>query len=165
MLYYDHETETFWEQMSGRAIVGPWTGKRLKWLPHELTTWGEWKKKHPKTTVLKPVFNGVRYDAANRYYRQYRERGRHLYPLHVKLDETYLEMEQVVIVDRGKGARAYPLKELIEGVTQDGDLRIARKDTLIRVTTKDGKRVPHMTGYWFAWCAYYPKGTVYKRTP
>ncbi len=168
MLYYDHETETFWEQMSGRAVIGPWTGKRLKWLPCEVTTWGEWKRKHPKTTVLKPVFGNLKYEQTNRYYRVYREGGRHRYPIHIEVDPAYREMEPVAIVDRGKGARCYPYKELKEGVNVDRDLKITRKGASVIVTDKDGKRVAHMTGFWFAWCAHYPKGTanntVYKRT-
>ena len=164
VLYYDHETETFWEQMSGRGVIGPLTGKRLKWLPIEITTWGEWKKKHRNTTVLKPVFTGHRYRAMNRAYRRYRDGGRRRYPIHVEVDPTYKEMERVIIVDRGKGARCYPFKELSKGVTEDGGLRLTRTGDSVVVTTGDGKRVAHMTGFWFAWCAYYPKGTVYKRT-
>ena len=62
------------------------------------------------------------------------------------------------------GARCYPFKELKEGVTEDRGLRLTRTGVSVVVATRDGKRVAHMTGFWFAWCAYYPKGTVYKRT-
>ena len=165
VLYYDDETETFWEQMSGHAVIGPWTGKRLKWLPLEVMTWDQWKRKHPNTTVLKPVFSAERYAATNRRYAKYRERGRHWAPLNgVRVDPSYKEMERVVIVDRGKGARCYPFKELTEGVTEDGGLKFTRKGDSVAVANADGKFVPHMTGFWFAWCAYYPTGTVYKRT-
>ena len=47
VLYYDKETETFWEQMTGKAVIGPQTGRQLKWIPTTVTTWDKWRKKHP----------------------------------------------------------------------------------------------------------------------
>jgi len=54
VLYHDDETETFWSQMTGGGVVGPLAGKQLRWLPSEVTSWKEWRAKHPDTTVLKP---------------------------------------------------------------------------------------------------------------
>ena len=162
MLYYDEETETFWEQMSGRAVIGPLTGQKLKWLPCEITTWGEWKKKHPKTTVLKPAFNERRYEMTEKRYTRYRAGGKYWNIFKIDVDPAYKQMEQVAIVSLGDTYRCFPYPELKDGENKDGDLVITKKGASVIVTGKDGRQVPHMTGYWFAWCAYYKDGTVYK---
>ena len=76
VLFHDDETETFWSQMTGEAIVGPLTGKRLTWMPSEVMTWKEWRTKHPETTVLKPVRALGNYTETNRYYQLYRRGDR-----------------------------------------------------------------------------------------
>jgi hypothetical protein len=49
---YDHETESLWGQVMGRAIEGPLTGTSLEFLTATQTTWQEWLQTHPVTTVL-----------------------------------------------------------------------------------------------------------------
>ncbi len=53
-LMYDHETESLWNTLDGEPVVGPLVGKDIKLEPLYVvtTTWGEWKKRHPETTVL-----------------------------------------------------------------------------------------------------------------
>ena len=53
-LMYDHATESFWSTLQGEPVVGPLVGKgiQLKQRHVVTTTWGEWKKKNPTTTVL-----------------------------------------------------------------------------------------------------------------
>lgn len=164
MLYYDHETETFWEQMSGKAVIGPLTGQRLKWLACEMTTWGAWKKKHPQTTILKPVFPDRRYVESERWWTRYRKKGEVWDRFRIQVDPSYREFEQVAILAGGAAgkARCYPYAEIREGVTKDGDITITRSGWSVVFTGRNGKQVPHMTGYWFAWCAYYKDGSVYK---
>ncbi len=54
LVFYDRETGTLWSQVDGRAILGPQAGSRLEELPSEVTTWAEWRAKHPDTLVLRP---------------------------------------------------------------------------------------------------------------
>lgn len=51
----DLETGSSWQQASGEAIDGPLKGTRLALYPSVRTTWGEWRKRYPKTMVLKPL--------------------------------------------------------------------------------------------------------------
>jgi hypothetical protein len=51
----DVETGTSWQQASGEAIDGPLKGARLTLYPAIRTTWAEWRKRYPHTTVLKPL--------------------------------------------------------------------------------------------------------------
>ncbi len=55
-LMYDRASNSLWNQLTGRAVVGVRasgeTVPELKLLPIVLTSWSEWKRKNPKTTVL-----------------------------------------------------------------------------------------------------------------
>jgi hypothetical protein len=50
----DEQSVTLWSTLQGRAVLGPLTQHNV-WLdtyPVVTTTWGEWKKLHPDTTIL-----------------------------------------------------------------------------------------------------------------
>ena len=53
-LMYDTETESLWNQFTGRPVVGELTGSEieLKILPVVITSWKDWLAAHPDTTVL-----------------------------------------------------------------------------------------------------------------
>jgi hypothetical protein len=53
-LMFDAETMSLWSTLEGGPVIGPLAGSslRLNALPVVTTTWGEWRRKHPRTTVL-----------------------------------------------------------------------------------------------------------------
>ena len=72
-LMYDHATKSLWSTLTGTPVVGPLVGKgiELQTLHVVTTTWGEWKKRHPGTTVLS-LDTGHRRDyAEGAAYREY----------------------------------------------------------------------------------------------
>jgi hypothetical protein len=54
-VFKDRETGSRWQQSSLEALSGPLKGTRLVLYPFLLTTWGEWRERHPATLVLKPL--------------------------------------------------------------------------------------------------------------
>ena len=54
-VFRDRETGSQWQQSSLEAISGPMKGAHLQLRPFLLTNWGEWRKLHPDTLVLKPL--------------------------------------------------------------------------------------------------------------
>ena len=50
----DEETGTWWQQVNGRAILGPMKGRRLKLIPADIVAFGVWKLDHPQGRVLAP---------------------------------------------------------------------------------------------------------------
>ncbi len=52
LLLYDHETDSLWSQIAGKAVTGPLAGTSLHLLPVTVTTWAHWKGDHPATLVL-----------------------------------------------------------------------------------------------------------------
>ena len=53
-LMYDQDTQSLWSTTKGEPVVGPLVGKgiALEHIGVVTTTWGEWKRRHPDTTVL-----------------------------------------------------------------------------------------------------------------
>jgi hypothetical protein len=54
-VFKDRETGSRWQQSSLQAISGPLKGAHLALHPFLLTSWGEWRRLHPDTLVLKPL--------------------------------------------------------------------------------------------------------------
>jgi hypothetical protein len=51
-LMRDEETGSYWQQISGRAIAGPLTGRQLSLAPSDELTFGLWKSEQPGGEVL-----------------------------------------------------------------------------------------------------------------
>lgn len=54
LVMYDAATHTFWSQLLARGICGPLTGTTLDIRPSTVTTWGDWRARHPDGEVLLP---------------------------------------------------------------------------------------------------------------
>ena len=60
LLLYDRRSDpaagSLWSQLEARAVVGPKTatGASRELLPAALCTWGQWRDRHPDSTVLAP---------------------------------------------------------------------------------------------------------------
>lgn len=52
LVMLDLETGSEWSHLLGKAMKGPLAGKSLARLPSVISTWKEWRKAHPKTTVV-----------------------------------------------------------------------------------------------------------------
>lgn len=52
LVMYDRGTESYWNQIQGKAIVGPRTTQKLDLKFSSITEWQKWKEGHPRTKVL-----------------------------------------------------------------------------------------------------------------
>jgi hypothetical protein len=50
----DEETGSWWQQVSGEAILGPLKGRRLKPVPQDEISFALWKREQPMGRVLLP---------------------------------------------------------------------------------------------------------------
>ena len=53
LVMYDHQTNSLWGHVIGKAIHGDLKGQTLETYPARQTTWKAWKRAHPDTKVLK----------------------------------------------------------------------------------------------------------------
>jgi hypothetical protein len=52
LVMYDRQTETYWAQATGEAIVGELVGEELTFVPARILSWGDWRAEHPDGRVL-----------------------------------------------------------------------------------------------------------------
>jgi len=52
LVMWDRQTESWWQQFNGKAIVGDLTGTKLEFLPSAIISWADFKSKHPEGQVL-----------------------------------------------------------------------------------------------------------------
>ena len=52
LIMWDHETQTWWQQLTGEAIIGSLAGKRLSILPAPIVSYADFKEAHPNGVVL-----------------------------------------------------------------------------------------------------------------
>ena len=52
LVMYDRQTESWWQQATGRGIVGHYSGTQLEFLPSQLISWAEFRELHPDGVVL-----------------------------------------------------------------------------------------------------------------
>jgi hypothetical protein len=68
LVMYDRETDTLWSQFLGEGVEGPLAGTLLEIVPAELTTWREWKQRHPNTLALDKQDSRFTHDPYTPYY-------------------------------------------------------------------------------------------------
>lgn len=67
MVMYDRQTESWWQQYSGEAMVGAMTGATLKALPTRLESFARFKEQFPAGKVLVPADPSSRPYGSNPY--------------------------------------------------------------------------------------------------
>ncbi len=106
----DEETGSWWQQISGEAILGPLKGKRLKSVMHDELTFSTWKREEPNGRVLKP---DERIAAAGEYAPANWEERMSKVPVATLSEDTTLPQRELVVGLKVKdAARAYPLSAL-----------------------------------------------------
>lgn len=128
LIMYDRQTETWWQQFSGEAIIGDLVGNTLKMLPSRVVSFADFKSRYPQGMVLVPNDPGFRSYGRNPYV-AYDSRSTP-YPLfRGDLPENMDAMARVVVVRRGSNIFAVTLKHLRDKgeITLDGvELRWSR---------------------------------------
>ncbi|MEL6435170.1 MAG: DUF3179 domain-containing protein, partial [Pseudomonadota bacterium] len=96
LIMYDRQTETWWQQFTGDAIVGERVGQKLRLVPARLQSYGEFAAENPNGRVLVPNNPNMR-DYGRNPYRAYDTNDKpFLYD--GQLPEGIDPMERVVIV-------------------------------------------------------------------
>lgn len=67
LVMYDRQTESWWQQFLGEAIVGELTGSRLEMLASRIVSWEAFLAEHPEAPVLVPNNEGLRDYGRNPY--------------------------------------------------------------------------------------------------
>jgi hypothetical protein len=168
VLLYDRETESLWSQLLNKAVAGPLKSERLTPLPLVHTTWSEWHRGHPDTLVLSRN-TGYWRDYDRDPYAGYETEEGLYFPV-ARKDPRYHPKERVLGVEVEGRFKAYPFAELSKTTGRVED-SIGDRDVLITFSPAhqtaiaydpQGKQIPAVRSYWFAWYAFHPDTEVYQ---
>ena len=122
LIMLDLETESFWQQITGEAIVGTDTGQRLKFLPSQIVSWAEFKQTFPDAVVLSRETGFNRDYGINPYGGYDRIGSDTLFRVDEFGDERLDLKERVVAVEIDGDTVAFPFSELSVHVVLETDV-------------------------------------------
>ncbi len=111
LVMWDRQTESWWQQVTGEAIVGELTGKRLTMLPATIVSWEEFKQQFPQGRVLSRE-TGHRRSYGDNPYAGYDKADEPPFLFEGKLDGRLPPKERVVTVSLAGEDGAYPFPVL-----------------------------------------------------
>jgi hypothetical protein len=108
-LMYDRATQSLWNTIWGRPVVGPLVGQGidLEYLSVVTTTWGAWRERHPDTSVLSLDTGFERDYSEGEAYREYFSTDELMFT--VPTLDTRLKNKDEILALRSAGADATPL--------------------------------------------------------
>lgn len=135
-LMYDRDTESLWSTLAGEPVVGPLVGQGIQLERGQVVTmtWGQWKSRHPDTSVLS-LDTGHRRDYGEGVaYQSYFANDRLMFPV-PRLDPRLSNKEEVIGLRNGSDAVAISAKFLRQHPVWHVNVG---QQKLVVITTPDG---------------------------
>ena len=184
LVMYDRQTESWWQQFTGEAIVGAMTGSELKLIPSRLESFARFRERFPQGRVLVPSDPALRDYGANPYL-GYDAEGATPFLYTGEMPSGIEPMARVVAIEAAPDRHeAWSLALLRErGEIRAGDLVLrwaagqssaldartvasGRDVGNVIVQRKEGDRlvdVPHDVTFAFAFHAFRPHSPIHTR--
>jgi hypothetical protein len=116
LIMWDRQIHTWWQQLTGEAIIGELAGHRLPFIPPQIISWADFKEANPGALVLSRETGFSRPYGSNPYS-GYDLVDRPPFLFDGDLDERLLPKERVAAFDIGDVSAAFPFRVLeVEGV-------------------------------------------------
>lgn len=109
LVMYDRQTNSYWPQAIGQAVLGPLLGTKLEFVPARILSWGDWRAAYPDGLVLS-TDTGVQRDYGSNPYVNY-DSEKHPFLFTGDVDPRLPATEHVLGV-AGTGSIAFPYSEL-----------------------------------------------------
>jgi hypothetical protein len=183
LVMYDRQTESWWQQFTGEAMVGAMTGHRLRLIPSRLESFDRFRQRFPGGQVLVPGDPNARNYGRNPYV-GYDATGQRPFLYDGKLPDGIDPMERVVAVETTPGRHeAWALNLLRRrGTMQSADLLIrwepGQASALDKASIRAGRDVgnvivqrrqgdqfvdvPYDVTFAFVFHAFRPNSPIYK---
>lgn len=177
LVMYDRQTESWWQQFSGEAIVGDLTGRRLEQLPARIVSWGDFRRRHPDGNVLSRD-TGFSRTYGDNPYAGYDDIDSPPYFAAANEDDDRLPpKERVVYLEAGDDAVAVPYSTL--RARRELEVKVGDRTLLVRwapgvasalddyaiaegadigsaEVVEDGRPVVFVEPFWFSVAAFRP---------
>jgi uncharacterized protein DUF3179 len=114
-LMFDKQTDSLWNQFTGQPVSGRLaaSGIELTVLPLVITSWRDWKARHPKTKVLSLETGHVRDYTPGAPYSRYFDSPDLMFPALAKDDKRAIK-DFVFGVRTTGGAKAWPIADFAD---------------------------------------------------
>ncbi len=183
LVMYDRQTESWWQQFGGEAVVGDLAGAKLEKVPARIVAWEDFASAHPDGRVLdRPKTGDGSFERpyGQNPYAGYDDVGSPpFFGAANSGDRRLLPKERVVFVDRGGEAVAMPFSVLTRRKTLEVQVGGERLEVVWKPgprsaldaaqvaggrevgsaevrTAEGGKLVAFDTPFWFAVAAFEP---------
>ena len=157
---FDLNTHSVFDTFRGNAVTGPLAEKGVKLSQASVvtTTWGEWKKAHPKTTVLEErLALGRDFD-----FRNGRDASGPIFPIG-DVDPRLPVQEDIlgIITASGKPI-AFHVASLIKVLDAGEKVEVENVHIVldaggVKAIDKDGNDLGTHQAFWFAWSQFHPE--------
>ncbi len=160
LVLYDRASETLWDQIEAKGIVGRRTGETLSLVPLTMTTWARWRAAHPDTRVLS-IDTGYSIDYSTDPYARYRGSDGIMFPVS-KQDDRIHPKTVVYGFDVAGRSVAYTESLLEDGRKHAhalGDLKLVAamgEDGSVTARDQHGSHYTPTRLFWFAWYTFHP---------
>lgn len=138
-LMYDRQTNTLWNHLTGEPVIGKLanSGIQLERLPIVVTTWGEWKRQHPATTVLDLETGHLRPYTPGAAYGRYFASTKTMFPVWQRSSLLHDKARVFTLLIDGR-PKAYALEAIDRagGVVND---RFAGRDLVVHLRHSVGR--------------------------
>lgn len=169
LLMYDHQTESLWSQIEGRAISGPLAGTELTpvAIRHEL--WGRWQERVGSDGQVLSTDTGHSRNYRMSPYGDYDHSERLYFPV-THTSRKYHPKTWVLGWTHNGESKAWPFPELADHGALLED-RIGGKAVRIHYDPEvpsaelrdaSGKLLPAKRAFWFAWYTFHPETRIYE---
>ena len=118
LVMYDRQTDSWWQQFTGRSIIGIYAGTRLNMIPVRIQSFAEFQSENPDGDVLVPNNPGFRAYGNNPYVSYDTSKSPFLY--RGTLPDNIEPMARVVVIN----AQTSPKAVTLEKIRNDGEILI-----------------------------------------
>lgn len=140
MVMYDRQSDSLWQQITGEAIVGAMTGKRLSTVPIQTVPFGVFAQQFPNGRVLDRA-TGYRKPYGQNPYVGYESSSQTLFPVQTLKHKGVRPFERLLVISIKEKTKAYPFSLLRKlGVVEDeieGEIFVILFDPASRTVLDD----------------------------
>ena len=120
LVMWDDATVSLWQQNTGEAIVGDFTGTQLEFLSTALVRWADFRDNHPDGEVLSQASGPYNYGTNSYVGYSSRSQPYERFFDPERLDDRFPALSRVVGIRVGDQTKAYPFSTIqAEGVVND----------------------------------------------
>lgn len=163
MVMYDRNTESLWQQSTGKGLAGHYVGVELSIFPMQLLTVGEVKEKYPSAMILS-TDTGHRRDYDKNPYGGYEETENQFFFPVGDFGGTYQSKEIMVVFRVAEKSVAVPLSKLSEESWVESiggeQITLAKHGGEVEILDSNGKEVPFYYEMWFSFSVQHGKDAV-----